>query len=66
MTTQNHTEINVHNQLMNLKRCIDSLKDVSDNIPVGEAYGSVLSVIHTQLNTEYVSLLMLTSPDIEV
>jgi|GEM_PF-6161110 len=57
MTTVNDTEIKVYDQLMEVRRCIDALKDVSENIPDDDKYAAVLGIVTERLDSEFTHLM---------
>lgn len=52
-------ELKVYDQLMQVRKCIDALKDVSENIPEDGKYASVLSIITERLDLEFIDLMPL-------
>lgn len=57
MTTEQ--ELKVYDQLMQVRKCIDALKDVSENIPEDGKYVSVLSIITERLDLDFNDLMPL-------
>ena len=57
MTKINDTEIRVYDQLMNVSRCIDALKDIAENIPEDDRYCAVLGIVTERLNLEFTNLI---------
>ena len=56
MTNINDTRTEVFNQLIEVGKCIDALKDVYDGIPDNERYSSVFSILGDRLNLEFKAL----------
>jgi len=59
MTIVNDTQIEVYNQLIQVQKCIEALKDIYVNIPEDDNYSSVLSIIGDRLDFEFNSLFKL-------
>lgn len=57
MTDPNDTEMRVYDQLMKVRRCIDALKDVAENIPEDERYCAVLGIVFERLDSEFINLI---------
>ena len=57
MTEPNDTEMRVYDQLMEVRRCIDALKDVSENMPEDDRYCAVLGIVTERLDTEFINLM---------
>ena len=57
MTGPNDTEIRVYDQLMEVRRCIDALKDVSENMPEDDRYCAVLGIVTERLDSEFINLM---------
>ena len=57
MTETNDTEIRVYDQLMQVRRCIDALKDITDNVPEDDKYCAVLGIITERLDIEFINLM---------
>lgn len=57
MTESNDTEMRVYDQLMEVRRCIDALKDVSENMPEDDRYCAVLGIVTERLDTEFINLM---------
>ncbi len=49
-------QIKVYNQLNQVRKCIEALKDISENIPEDDKYASVLSIISEKLDLEFTNL----------
>lgn len=56
MTDPNDTEMRVYDQLMKVRRCINALKDVAENIPEDERYCAVLGIVFERLDSEFTNL----------
>lgn len=56
MTTPNDTEMKVYDQLMEVRRCIDALKDIYQNIPDDDRYASAIGIITERLELEFSNL----------
>jgi len=56
MTEPNDTQMKVYDQLMEVRRCIDALKDVSHNMPEDDNYCAVLGIVTERLDMEFSSL----------
>ena len=56
MTVPNDTEMKVYDQLMQVRRCIEALKDVAYNMPEDDRYCAVLGVITERLDNEFIDL----------
>jgi hypothetical protein len=56
--TDNVTEIELqcYDQIMQVRRCVDALKDVYQNIPDDDCYSSVLIIIGERLEVEFEKL----------
>lgn len=59
MTSCNDTETTLYNQLRNVQKCIDALKDVYLNIPEEDRYACVLSLVGERLELEFNALMPL-------
>ena len=59
MTTDNDTEMKMYDQLMQVRRCIDALKDVFENMPEEDRYCAVLGVVTERLDDEFTTLMPL-------
>ena len=59
MTEPNDTEMRVYDQLMEVRRCIDALKDVSENMPDDDRYCAVLGIVTERLDSEFIDLMPL-------
>jgi hypothetical protein len=57
MTNCNDTETTLYNQLRNVQKCIDALKDVYLNIPEEDRYACIFSIVGERLESEF-NLLM--------
>ncbi len=57
MTETNDTEMHVYDQLMEVRRCIDALKDVSENMPEDDRYCAVLGIVTERLDIEFINLM---------
>lgn len=57
MTETNDTEMRVYDQLMEVRRCIDALKDVSENMPEDDRYCAVLGIVTERLDIEFINLM---------
>jgi len=57
MTESNDTEIRVYDQLMEVRRCIDALKDVAENMPEDDKYCAVLGIVTERLDSEFINLI---------
>lgn len=56
MAETNNTELEVYDQLMNVQKCVNALKDVSENMPDDDRYVSVLSIVTERLEQEHKQL----------
>jgi len=67
MTNNNDTDLNIYDQLKQVTKCIDSLKDVYENIPSDDRYASVFSLVGEKLELEFdvLSRLVLLSHKLE-
>lgn len=52
-------EIKCYDQIMSVRRCIEALKDVYENIPEDERYMAALSIIGERLEVEFNSLMVI-------
>jgi hypothetical protein len=52
MTQPTTAEIQLYDQLMQVKLCVNALKDVSHNIPEDDTYSSVLCIVTERLDLE--------------
>ncbi len=59
MTTVDNTQIEIYNQSMQVRKCIDALKDIYGNVPDDDKYISLLSLIGDRLDSEFESLFKL-------
>jgi hypothetical protein len=57
MTETNDTEMRIYHQLIEVRRCIDALKDVSENMPNEDRYCAVLGIITERLDSEFINLM---------
>jgi hypothetical protein len=57
MTEPNDTKMRAYDQLMQVRRCIDALKDVSENMPEDDGHCAVLGIISERLYSEYMKLM---------
>lgn len=60
MTKTNNTEKDLYDQLMKVQRCVDSFKDLSENIPLEDRYASVISLITENIDIEFKKLFALS------
>jgi len=56
-------ELKCYDQIMQVRRCIDALKDVYENIPDDDRYSSVLIIIGERLEIEFNKLSIMALSD---
>lgn len=56
MTKSNDNQVMVYDQMMIVRKCVDALKDLSENIPEEDRYASVLAIITERLDLEFNTL----------
>jgi hypothetical protein len=65
MTEPNDTQMKTYDQLMEVRRCIDALKDVAQNMPEDDRYCAVLGIITERLDLEFITLMPLTLSNVK-